>query len=84
MKLYEACDIGYCMGISSIKECVENIHIHAINLFKYDDIIEELQELDKEVKNGEYKEEDSVALVLGVKRMIEIDNEINEWAMSAQ
>ena len=82
MKLYECCDIGYCMGLSTIGECVDNVSVHATNLFSYDNITDELQELFKEVKDGGYADEDSVALVLGEDRMTEIDDEIAEWVLA--
>lgn len=81
MKLYEACDLGYCMGMSTIGQCVDNVSANATNLFDFDDINDELQELFKEVKTGGYNDNDSVALILGEKRMTEIDSEIEDWLM---
>lgn len=79
MTLYDACDIGYSMGLESISECITNIQIHSTSLFPYDDIIDELQELHKEVEEKGFKGYESVEIVLGKQRMEEIDKTIEDF-----
>lgn len=38
-------EIGKECGLYSIKECYENIILHSLSLFKYDDISKEIKEL---------------------------------------
>lgn len=45
MKLKECMEIGKECGLYSIKECYENIILHSLSLFKYDDISKEIKEL---------------------------------------
>lgn len=79
MTLYDACDIGYSMGLETIDECITNIQIHSMNIFPYDDIVDELQELHQEVKNKGFKGYESVEMVLGKQRMEEIDKAIEDF-----
>lgn len=78
MKLYEACDIGYCMGLNTIGECVRNVRIHAGNLFNYDDICNELKELEKDLAASPYEERMSAVDVIGEARAAEIDRDLDE------
>lgn len=52
MKLEKAVECGYVCGLNSIEECICNIEHHAMSIFKYDEIAEELRELGREY--GEY------------------------------
>ena len=79
MTLYDTCDIGYSLGLETIEECVVYIQTHSISIFPYDDIIDELQELHKEVKEKGFKGHESVEMVLGKQRMEEIDKTIEEF-----
>jgi len=45
MKLKLACKLGKQMGMITIGEAVDNIEHHAISLFKYEDIVNELDEM---------------------------------------
>ena len=45
MKLKLACKLGKQMGMITIGEAVDNIEHHAISLFKYEDIVNELDAL---------------------------------------
>lgn len=78
MKLYEACDIGYTCGLETIGECVDNISVHAYNIFGVDEAPTELNELFKEVNEKEYKTHESVEKIIGRCRMKQIDKEIND------
>lgn len=51
MKLYDACEIGYACGCSTIKEALLNIEIHCSNIFTYEDATLELYELHEEAKH---------------------------------
>lgn len=78
MNLYDACEIGYACGLESIGECVDNISIHALNIFSYEYLNKELDELFEEVQDKGFKNHQSVKYVLGQKRMDAIDKEIEE------
>jgi len=45
MKLKEALEIGIDCGLETARECIRNINIHALSLFSYSEICEELNEL---------------------------------------
>ena len=49
MKLIECLDIGKECGLTTLKECYDNIFFHAQNIFKYEDIDKELLELQKDI-----------------------------------
>ena len=51
MKLAQAIEIGKSCGLTTLNEIVYNIKLHAIQLFDYDNIDKELQELDEDVYN---------------------------------
>ena len=50
MKLINALEIGFDCGLTTVGEAIFNIHIHCINLFNYDEIEEEIKELEKDVE----------------------------------
>jgi len=45
MKLKDAIEFGKDCGLNTVEECVSNIEIHAMNLFRYTEINKELKEL---------------------------------------
>lgn len=49
MKLKECMEIGKACGLYSIEECYDNIILHSLSLFKYDDISKEIKELQKDI-----------------------------------
>lgn len=50
MKLEEAIKLGKDCGLETVEECIRNIELHAISLFKYEDINKELNELHNDWK----------------------------------
>jgi len=50
MKLKEAMELGKVLGLETPEEAVNNILIHSLNLFKYEDIPKELHELIADAK----------------------------------
>lgn len=78
MKLYECCDIGYGMGLETIGECLRNIRLHSTNLFDYDDICDELKELEEDFAASPFEERMSAVDVIGETRAAEIDHEIED------
>lgn len=48
MKLKDACEIGIDCGLEMTGEALMNIEIHAISIFSYDKINEEITELRSE------------------------------------
>jgi len=50
MKLKDAIDVGQECGLETPAECVNNIILHAMNLFPYDDINIETKELVEEAE----------------------------------
>ena len=51
MKLREACNIGLACGLETLGEAVMNIQIHAMNIFTYDEMVKEINELVSECTN---------------------------------
>lgn len=62
MKVKEACEIADTCGLETIGEAVFNIELHALNLFIYDELDKELNELYEDAKN--YHMDDSVLTLL--------------------
>ncbi|RLG42533.1 MAG: hypothetical protein DRO05_00895 [Thermoproteota archaeon] len=50
MKLKEAIELGKALGLKTPEEAVNNVLIHSLNLFKYEDIPKELHELVMDAK----------------------------------
>lgn len=50
MKLKDALEMGYDCGLETVEEAIINIELHASNLFPYQDIAKELDELYNEVQ----------------------------------
>ena len=69
MNLYDACKIGYSCGLESIGECVDNISSHALNIFNYDHVDKELNELFEEIRDKGFEDYQSVRYILGQKKM---------------
>ena len=53
MTLQECLELGKECGLTTLDECVRNVEIHSINLFKYDAFEEELTELYEDIKEQE-------------------------------
>ena len=51
MRLREACNIGLACGLETLGEAVMNIQIHAMNIFTYDEMVKEINELVNECTN---------------------------------
>ena len=49
MKLKECMEIGKACGLYSIEECYDNIILHSLSLFEYEDIVKEIAELQKDI-----------------------------------
>lgn len=49
MKLKECMEIGETCELYSIEECYDNIVLHNLSLFKCDDILKEIEELQKDI-----------------------------------
>ena len=49
MRLKECMEIGKACGLYSIEECYDNIILHRLSLFEYDDISKEIEELQKDI-----------------------------------
>tara|TARA_Y100000034_G_scaffold132889_1_gene196952 strand:+ start:139 stop:351 length:213 start_codon:yes stop_codon:yes gene_type:complete len=67
MKLKEVCRIGKEVGMTTIGESVDNIDHHAMSLFKYDDISNQLTEMytDPLWDELDLKREDTITKVIG-------------------
>ena len=51
MKEKEECEIANECGLKTIGEAILNIELHAVSLFSYDELYEELTELYEDAKN---------------------------------
>lgn len=49
MRLKECMEIGKACGLYSIEECYDNIILHRLSLFEYDDISKEIEGLQKDI-----------------------------------
>lgn len=49
MKLKECMELGKECGLYSIEECYDNIILHRLSLFEYNDISKEIEELQKDI-----------------------------------
>lgn len=49
MKLKECMEIGKACELYSIEECYDNIILHRLSLFEHDDILKEIEELQKDI-----------------------------------
>lgn len=45
MKLYEACDLADSCGLPTVKEAFNNVIYHLLNLFPYEQMPKEMDEL---------------------------------------
>ncbi|RLG42593.1 MAG: hypothetical protein DRO05_00520 [Thermoproteota archaeon] len=50
MKLKEAIELGKALGLETPEEAINNVLMHSLNLFKYEDIPKELRELIADAK----------------------------------
>lgn len=55
MKLEECFKLAEACGLTTVGEAYDNVRIHAINIFIYDEITKELQELVDEIDNLKLK-----------------------------
>ena len=51
MRLKKCLEIGRDCGLKTVRDSYVNIDLHAINIFKYDEIYKELKELIEEFNN---------------------------------
>lgn len=49
MKLKECLEIGKACGLTTLEECYDNIYLHAGSIFKYEEIANEILELQKDM-----------------------------------
>lgn len=49
MKLKECLELGKACGLTTWEECYDNIYLHAGNIFKYEEIKNEILELQKDM-----------------------------------
>jgi len=52
MKLDKAIELGKACGLSTIGECIANVDYHAMNIFKYEEINTEINELLADFRNS--------------------------------
>lgn len=50
MKLISALQLGYGCGMKTVDDCLNNVHLHAMNLFPYEKMSAEESELAAEFK----------------------------------
>ena len=50
MKLKKAINLGDSCGLRTIRECIVNVEIHSMNLFKYDEIENEINEIHLDIE----------------------------------
>lgn len=60
MKLEEAVKIGRDCGLTTYQEALDNINYHVLNIFVYDEIEKELEELYGEFSNSGHNLEDKI------------------------
>lgn len=60
MKLREALELGEACGLQTVGEALDNVVLHALNLFVYKKINEEIEELHSEFQKSGFKPEDSI------------------------
>lgn len=51
MKIKSACEITHACGLETILEAISNIDYHCMQIFPYDEIEKELEELYNDAKN---------------------------------
>lgn len=78
MKVREALEIGYSCGLETVGEAVDYITIHSMNIFAYDDITDELQELYREVVERKLTDEMPITDILDRVTVAKIDKELGE------
>jgi len=60
MKLEECFNLAEACGLTTIGEAFDNVRIHAINIFIYEEITKELQELVDEIDGLKLKRRDLI------------------------
>lgn len=64
MTLKAALDIGIGCGLETVDECIYNIELHAVNLFEYSKINDELAELRMELQRFDCGDNDDAQELL--------------------
>jgi hypothetical protein len=72
MKLKEACRIAEECGLETIGEAINNINCHSVNMFKYEDISRETQELCDDFKSSGFSMRKRIREVLDSGECVEI------------
>ena len=49
MKLKECLELGKACGLTTWEECYDNVYLHAGSIFKYEEIANEILELQKDM-----------------------------------
>ena len=49
MKLKECLELGKACGLTTWEECYDNVDLHAMSIFKYDEINKEILELQQDM-----------------------------------
>lgn len=68
MNLKECFKIAEACGLTTVGEAFDNVRIHAINIFVYDEITEELQELVDEIDSLKLKRKDLIEDVKNIDK----------------
>lgn len=66
MILKKALELGMSLGLKTVEEAITNISIHAINLFPYEAIEKEEQELFDDLSYYNIKYENSIEDAIGI------------------
>lgn len=64
MKLKEALELAEACGLETVGEALNNVVFHALNLFSYEKVDEEIEELYSEFQKSGFKPEDSIRYCL--------------------
>lgn len=65
MKLITALNIGRDCGLETVSEAILNIDMHAICIFRYEEIPEEMNELETEYINSGYSKDTKIIDIIG-------------------
>ena len=78
MKLEDALKFAYNCGLGTVGEAYNNISIHAMSLFKYEDIQDEIEELFREIELKGINFLEPIDIYLPQETMDKLDAELNE------
>lgn len=76
MKLDKCLELAYTCGLNTVGEAYENVSIHAMNLFVYEDIPSEIAELSKDIHIRNVKHTDLVIDLISEKKQKGFDIEL--------